>query len=643
MTRKRIKVLLIEDDPLFAKLARQVLTRRGGIPVDLECASRLSAGLECLAKDRVDAILLDLNLPDSSGLETLARVQAAAGAVPIVVLTGLDNNELAAQAVREGAQDFVAKSDMDGRLLSRALRYAIERKRAEEALKASEVRYRRLFESAQDGILILDAETGTIVDVNPFLIELLGMSHETFIGKKVWELGAFKDIIANQAQLAELQQKNYIRYEDMPIETADGQQVDVEFVNNVYLVNQQKVIQCNIRSITARKQAEKQMAGLEEQLRQAQKMEAIGQLAGGVAHDFNNMLFIINGQAELILNRLKPNDPLRSRLELICKTGRRAANLTRQLLAFSRRQVLQPKVLDLNAVISDLEKMLRRLIREDIAFTTSLEPKLRTTKADPGQLAQVIMNLVVNARDAMPQGGKLTIETQNVELDEAYCRHRPNATPGSYVMLAVSDTGCGMDEYVKTHIFEPFFTTKEQGYGTGLGLATVYGIVKQSGGNIEVYSELGKGTTFKVYLPQVWGQPERMSRQVLTRPCRGQETILLVEDEADVLALVRDILDASGYTVLPAANGAEALKVMGQHKGRIHLAVSDVIMPGMNGPELAQQLVSRIPDIKILFMSGYADHAIAGQGRLMPDANFIQKPVTPGDLSHKVREVLDGV
>ena len=491
--------------------------------------------------------------------------------------------------------------------------------------------------------MILDAETGMIVDVNPYLIELLGFPHETFLAKKVWNLGFLKDICANQARFAELQQKNYIRYEDMPLETADGRRIDVEFVSNGYLANNHKVIQCNIRDITARKQAEAEKASLEAQLRQAQKMEAIGQLAGGVAHDFNNLLFIINGRAELALNGLKPGDPLRSQLELICKTGRRAANLPRQLLAFSRRQVLQPKVLDLNAVVGDVEKMLRRLIREDIAFTTFLEPKLKTTRADPGQLEQVLMNLVVNARDAMPKGGKLTIETRNAELDEAYRRRRRYATLGSYVVLAVSDTGCGMDDYVKAHVFEPFFTTKQPGQGTGLGLATVYGIVKQSGGFIEVYSELGKGTTFKVYLPQAGDEPVRVSRQVKTVARRGQETILLVEDEEEVLALSRDILEASGYTVLPAANGAKALQICEQHKGGIHLAICDVIMPKMSGPELVQRLASRFPGIKILFMSGYADHAIADQGVLCADAQFVQKPVTPGALARKVREVLDGV
>jgi two-component system, cell cycle sensor histidine kinase and response regulator CckA len=381
---------------------------------------------------------------------------------------------------------------------------------------------------------------------------------------------------------------------------------------------------------------------LEEQLRQAQKMEAIGQLAGGIAHDFNNLLTAITGYSELTMRRLPAEDPLRQNIEEIKKAGERAAALTRQLLAFSRKQVLQPKVLDLNAVISELEKMLRRLIGEDIGLRTALDSELGSVKADPGQVEQIIMNLVVNARDAMPRGGKLTIETKNVYLDEDYAKNHIAAIPGPYVMLAVSDTGTGMDEQTQARIFEPFFTTKEAGKGTGLGLSTVYGIVKQSGGNIWVYSEVGRGTTFKVYLPRVdEGAQEYKRSTEAEEAIRGVETILLAEDEEMVRKLARQVLEMYGYQVLDAANGGAALLICERHTGPIHLLITDVIMPEMSGRELAGRLAQLRPEMKVLYMSGYTDNAIVHQGVLDEDANFIQKPFPTDALARKVREVLD--
>jgi CheY-like chemotaxis protein len=341
------------------------------------------------------------------------------------------------------------------------------------------------------------------------------------------------------------------------------------------------------------------------------------------------------------MNRFKPGEKTRSDLELIYKTGERAAALTRQLLAFSRQQVLEPVVLDLNAVAADMDKMLRRLVREDIDIFTVFDPALKRVKADSGQIEQVIMNLVVNARDAMPYGGKLTIETANVELGDEYCRAHAEVNPGPYVMLAVSDTGRGIDAAVKDRIFEPFFTTKPLGKGTGLGLATVFGVVKQSDGHIEVYSEVGKGTTFKVYLPQTQEQPVLTVTDSPLPVPMGQEVILIVEDEEEVRELVRDLLEANGYTVLTAGNGKEALTVCGTHKGTISLVVTDVVMPEMGGPELAANLKAAYPTIKVLFTSGYTDHAIVRNGELEAGVAFIQKPFTLVNLARKVREVLD--
>ncbi|HSS44117.1 MAG TPA: ATP-binding protein, partial [Thermoanaerobaculia bacterium] len=366
-----------------------------------------------------------------------------------------------------------------------------------------------------------------------------------------------------------------------------------------------------------------------------------GQLAGGVAHDFNNLLTTILGYGDLLTKQLSHDPSLREGIEEIKKAGERAATLTRQLLAFSRKQVLTLLVLDLNEVVAELEKMLRRLIGEDIDLATVLDPSIGHIKADRGQIEQVIMNLAVNSRDAMRGGGKLTIETKNARLDESYVREHGYVAEGPYVMLAVSDTGSGMDSETRAHIFEPFFTTKGQGKGTGLGLSTVYGIVKQTGGSVEVYSEVGQGTTFKIYLPAVEEPVQRPSPQPAAKPSPGSETILLVEDDESVRALARRVLVSHGYTVLEALNGEDAMDIAGQHRGVIHLMVTDAVMPGMSGPQLTRRLSSIRPGMKVLFISGYTDDAIVRHGLLKPNQAFLQKPFVPNVLACRVREVLD--
>jgi PAS domain S-box-containing protein len=379
----------------------------------------------------------------------------------------------------------------------------------------------------------------------------------------------------------------------------------------------------------------------EEQLRQAQKMEAVGHLAGGVAHDFNNLLTVINGYSELLLGRLGPKDPMRELLAEVSRAGERAGALTRQLLAFSRHQAPEAKVLDLNAEVSDMEKLLRRVIGEDVILTTSLDPMLGRVKIDPGRFQQVLLNLAVNARDAMPQGGRLTIETRNVTLDENSSRTHSFLSAGTYSLLAVSDTGVGMDEATRAHIFEPFFTTKGPGKGTGLGLATVYGIVIQSGGSIEVESEPGLGTSFKVFLPQVTERlsPRRSPAGVGPLP-RGRETVLLAEDEDAVRALAGHVLRSCGYEVLEAADGKEALRLAQRHHGWIDLLVSDVVMPHLGGRQLAERLASLKPGMKVLLLSGYAEDVVQ-HGVLGADFAFLQKSFTATGLAQKVREVLD--
>ena len=387
--------------------------------------------------------------------------------------------------------------------------------------------------------------------------------------------------------------------------------------------------------ITERKQ-------LEDQVFQAQKMEAVGRLAGGVAHDFNNLLTAILGSADFALETLNPGSPERGDVEEIRKAAIRAADLTHQLLAFSRQQVIAPTVLNPNSVVGGIEKLLRRLIGEDVELRTVLAPDVAAVKADATQLEQVILNLAVNARDAMPNGGQLTIETQNVDLDEAYVQGHLSALPGRYVLFAVSDTGMGMDAATQERIFEPFFTTKESGKGTGLGLATVYGIVKQSGGAIWVYSEAGHGTTFKVYLPQV---TEPLAPAVLIPveavSLRGSETVLLVEDDEMVRALVLKVLKGNGYAVLVAVSGGDAERVAAAYEGRIDLLLTDVVLPGINGGQVAQLLTAARPTIKVLYLSGYTDDAIVHHGVLEPGVAFLQKPFTPAVLGRKVREVLD--
>ena len=858
---------------------------------------------------------------------------------------------------------------------------------ADEALEASETRYRRLFEAAQDGILILNTDTGEVMDVNPFLIKLLGYSHAEFVGKKIWEIGPFKDREKSKAVFQELQKKGYVRYESLPLETVDGQSIEVEFVSNVYSVNHTNVIQCNIRNITDRKRAEKllsketewknlllwlyekapqltdkelydyvleeavrlsdstigffhlvaddqktvtlttwnsealknctasyqidqagkwvdcfrlkrpviyndilnspdqkglpeghtpvrrfmsipvmegdkvriifgvgnktdeynehdvmqlqlvsndlqgmirqrraeeetrrlahenaiiaeigriisstlnieevyerfaeevkklipfdriginiinpqdqsltiayvsghdisdrrpgdhiplaagtisgkllkhrssiliqtdkeeewaerfplalstfqagiqsmlsiplfshgqviggfhleslepqaytegdlklgervsnQIAGaianaqlfaehersetekmsLQEQLRQSQKMEAVGRLAGGVAHDFNNLLTVISVQSQLALRELQEADPLKEKLKDIEQATDRAANLTRQLLAFGRRQILEMKVVNLNIILNDLEKMLRRVIGEDIEFKTVFADDLGMVKVDPGQMEQVLMNLVVNAKDAMPQGGKLSLETSNGELDEEYTRSHLGMMPGAYVMLSTTDTGIGMSKEIKEQIFDPFFTTKEKGKGTGLGLSTVFGIVKQSGGDIYVYSEPNQGTTFKIYLPRVFELPEELKKEVpLEKIPQGNETLLLVEDDPTVRRLAVDILRRQGYTMLEAADGGEALVICEKEKRPIDLILTDIVMPRIGGPQLIERLKQVRNDFKALYMTGYTDETIVHHGILDKTVNLIHKPFTIEKLVRKVREVLD--
>jgi PAS domain S-box-containing protein len=521
-----------------------------------------------------------------------------------------------------------------------------ERKQVEEALEKSRQKYEALVNSIDGIVWEADPNTLQFTFVSKQAEQLLGYPLEQwFTEPGFWKEHIHQEdregVIALCVKAREEKRTTDFEYRML---ASDGRWLWLRNMVSVALESDRAArLQGVMLDIDKGKQAEEALRRSEQQFRQSQKMEAIGRLAGGIAHDFNNLLTGITGYSELLLNSLKPEDPMRGNLEEIRKAAARAASLTHQLLAFSRQQVLRPVILDLNALLANLHKMLRRLIGEDIELVTLLGPGLGRVEADRGQMEQVIMNLVVNARDAMPEGGRLILETANEELDEAYARTHPPTEPGSYVMLAISDTGCGMGPDTLARIFDPFFTTKEQGKGTGLGLSTVYGIIKQSDGYIWAYSEPGQGTTFKVYLPQVQGEVS-VEAETVPAPVElplGSETVLLVEDEDSVRNLVRTILRKNGYTVLEARHGAEALRVAIQHTGPIHLMLTDVVMPLMSGRQLAERLAPLRPDMKVMYMSGYTDQAIVHHGVLEPGTIFLQKPFTPNSLACKVREVLD--
>jgi len=508
-----------------------------------------------------------------------------------------------------------------------------ERQRAEAALRRSEANYRSLVQGAPYSIYRVSTH-GKLLDVNPALVEMLGYSSEADLKAVNLDVNVYRDpderarILRDRPERFEGVEVVWKRKDGTPISVRlSGRLVhDPEGATDYY--------EMIAENVTERR-------ALENQLRQAQKMEAVGRLAGGVAHDFNNLLMVIKGHTELLLENLREHDWHYRKVEQIHKAAERAAALTRQLLAFSRMQVLQPKVVDLNAVVTEMSKMLPRLIGEDIELSIGTSLNLGRVKADPGQMEQVILNLAVNARDAMPRGGKIVIETTNCELDEVYARRHPPMQAGRYVMLAVTDTGIGMDAETQAHIFEPFFTTKEMGKGTGLGLATVYGVVKQSGGFIWVYSEPGRGTTFKIYLPRVdEGVESARTEKAAAEAPEGSETVLLVEDERDVRDVAREFLMLGGYTVLEAKNGAEAIEMARRHPDPIHLLVTDMVMPGMGGRELAAQLAPLRPEMKVVYMSGYTEYASTRQGDIDHNAVLLTKPFTRGDLARTVREAL---
>jgi two-component system, cell cycle sensor histidine kinase and response regulator CckA len=759
MTRERFRVLLIEDNPGDALLLREHMRDAQDVLVDLSHADTLREGLERAQNDSFDILMLDLSLPDEEGLDTVVRAHALVPKVPIIVLTGRDDAQLAAKAVREGAQDYLVKGQVNSYLIVRAMRYATERKRATDQLRASESYFRSLIENATDIITVIDSQ-GRITYDSPSMGRLCGAEPSSFTGRYLVELvhpedrGLIQEMLRigwtqsvptapfefrvchrdqkwrvlegighrqslggdegglvlnsrdiTERKLAEEKLREVNETLTAVIETSPLAilSVDLDFkirewnraAAQLFLVPTSEALgkmldevapDCAAyvrsrreRRLTSSQQGEEttfqrsdgsfvdvsvwqtrlrapdghskgyllvaaditDRRRLEEQFRQSQKMEAVGRLAGGVAHDFNNLLTVVSGYTELLLDRLNEADPMAEDLRQVLRAAERGSSLTRQLLAFSRQQIVQPVVIDLHNHFREMAPMLRRFLRENVELVISVPPETGKVRIDPGQLEQVVVNLVVNARDALPQGGKLTIETLNVDVDTEYARLHTGLEIGPYVLLAVSDNGVGMTQQTISHLFEPFFTTKERGRGTGLGLSTSYGIVKQNRGVISVYSELGRGSVFKIFLPEVDAPTERDSPAAKEPGAhRGEEKILVVEDEEDVRRVVREMLEQQGYSVVTASSGSEALALCSASTD-IDLLITDVVMPGMSGRELADQLSACIPDLNVLFVSGYTDTAIVHHGVLNAGVHFLQKPFTPNQLARKVRELLD--
>ena len=629
MTDKGKPLVLNVDDDAAGRYAITRILLQAGFEV-VEAAT----GREALrlAQECPDLVVLDVNLPDIDGFEVCRRIKAnpRTAAIPVVHLSAtFVGSEDRIAGLEEGADGYLTQP-VEPRELVATIKAFLRVKASEQALREAGKQWQTTFDAVQDAVGLLDLDQ-RFLRSNLAMTALTGGNPADLIGRRCWEAvhGTTEPIpecpcgrmwTSHRRERRELQWGG--RWFDVTVDPVLDEHQVLQGVVHV------------IRDITEQKRVDARLA-------QAQRMESIGRLAGGVAHDFNNLLTVINGYSLLLLGKLDPADPLRASIKEIHKAGERAAGLTRQLLAFSRKQVLEPRVLDLNHEVDEMRPLLGRLVGEDVEVRVELSAEGGSIHADPHQLEQVIMNLVVNARDAMPQGGKLLIETASVELDASYAQSHPEARAGRHVLLAVSDTGVGMDEETRQRIFEPFFTTKGAGKGTGLGLPMVEGIVAQSGGHIEVYSEPGHGTTFKVYLPRVEAEAAAdagMPEAALA--LGGAETVLVVEDQAEVRKYAVTVLEAYGYRVIQAQSAGEALLALEREPERLDLVLTDVVMPNVSGRELANRLDKLQPGIKVLFMSGYTDNVIVHYGVLEEGAQFIQKPFSPERLATRVREVL---
>jgi PAS domain S-box-containing protein len=651
-----MRILIAEDEQVSRHLLENTLRSCGHQVVSVGDGA---AAWEVLQQeDAPQMAILDWVMPRMEGVEVCRRARELdkTKLIHLILLTAKgDKNDIVA-GLEAGANDYLTKPFDRVELRARVqtgermveMRLAMmaelaERKRTEEVLRSNEQRFRSLIENSSDAIALFRVD-GTILYASPSTPQVLGYAPLEFVSMNALDIVHPEDrAFVNQRYKMAFKQPRVGMRVEARARHKDGRWLWLEctFTN---LCDEPSIgaFVNNYHDISERKLAEQALRESEGQLRLAQKLESVGRLAGGIAHDFNNLLTVINGYSDLLLRGKCADESTLIKIGEIKKAGERASVLTRQLLAFSRRQVLQPKVLNLNSSVNNLSEMLQRLIGENIELGLLLKPGLGQVKADPGQIEQVLMNLVVNARDAMPDGGTLLIETANVELGANYGSERVAVQPGPYIMLTVTDSGHGMDPETQKQVFEPFFTTKEVGKGTGLGLSTAYGIVKQSGGYIWVCSEIGKGTTFTIYLPRVDEQMSMACEDATqTALPKGSGTILLVEDEPMVRNIARTTLEMSGYKVIEAANGREALHIVDQKQEPIDLVLTDVIMPQMGGRELAAHLSARLPATKILYMSGYTDDALMHHGVLETNIAFLEKPFTPDTLSHKVRDLLE--
>ncbi len=657
-------VLVVDDTPASLELLAEML-RQSGYAVQAE--QNGTAALAAAVADPPDVVLLDVAMPDLDGFQVCERLKQTEklSDIPVIFLTALSTSSDILRGFEVGGADYITKPFRVEEVLARVNAHASlrqaqrelleahrrERTRIEDALRVSEERFTSIFRDSPVPISLTTLGDGIIVEANGAFARLCGRrSAEELIGKSTLELGFFNGDARHRALTTEALRRSPGRLEALlvPLKRPDGDARTVEISSSSYRMDGNDYVLAVSLDITDRlraeheqRKAEQQARALEDQLRQAQKMEALGRLAGGIAHDFNNLLSVIISFGELVKMGLEPGHESIRDVDEMIKAGQRAAEMTRQLLAFSRRQMLEPRDLDLNVVLHGIERMLRRMIGEDVTLVTAPAADLGIIRADPGQLEQVLTNLSINARDAMPTGGTLTIATSNVTLDDAFIAHHPGAKPGAYSRLSVTDTGTGMPPDVQARIFEPFFTTKEVGKGTGLGLATVFGIVQQSGGCMTVESEVGKGTRFDVYLPQSAVQaapPTTASVDSVT--VSGTETILVVEDSTELRELSVRILKRNGYTVLAAPGGEDAVALAERHKGTIDLLITDVIMPRMGGRVLADRLRLGRPAMKVLFVSGYHDDVLGLHGVLDPGVMLLPKPFTPALLGQKVRQAL---
>jgi PAS domain S-box-containing protein len=633
-----LRLLLVEDNENDAVLVVREL-KRGGYDTTYERVYDAASMHAALDRQSWDLVLSDHSMPQFSGRAALDVLRQRDLDVPFIFVSGTIGEDTAVESMRMGAQDYLNKSNLRRLVpaIQRELREAAsrrERRRAETALRESEQRFEKVFQASPVGITISTLAEGRYLDVNAAFLRMIGRTREEVIGRTSFEISFWRDPADRTRVMERLARGGGAAQElELTVQGKDGAIRHVLVALEQVDFSGTPCVVALVHDISGLKQ-------LEQQLNQAQKMEAVGRLAGGVAHDFNNMLTVITSYGDLLLGDLPAGDSRRADIEEILKAARGAATLTRQLLAFSRQEVIQPRPISVNAIVAGTEKMLQRVIGEDIALESELAAEPATVLCDPGQLEQIVMNLVVNARDAMPQGGRVRIVTTNATLDEPMLRDLPLSRPGRYVVLTVTDTGIGMDAATQEHIFEPFFTTKEQGKGTGLGLATVYAVAKQAGGFVGVESAPGEGASFTVFLPAIDAPATRLEAESTGVLPRGTETVLLVEDATAVRSVIRQVLERLGYTVLDAADGQLALEVAARHHGPIDLVITDIVMPALGGREMAERLRHVRPSIRILYTSGYTDDAIVRSGVLDAQFAFMQKPFTPEILAAKVREAL---